>query len=361
MNLIQNLLRQRMGLHSATVGSSLIERAVLLRMRSHHLTRQEDYFKLLKQSSVEWNSLVESVVVTETWFFRDKQPFLALAQLVQTEWLPAHATGPLRLLSVPCSSGEEPYSIAMSLLDAGIPHERFQIDAVDISARALDSALRGMFGKNSFRGHDLSFRNRYFQTSKEGYLLTSAVRKSVHFHRGNLLETDCLNEAGTYDFIFCRNLLIYFDGPTQQKAMHKLHRLFKPAGVLFVAPAESSLALANGFASANLPFSFAFRLAALPKRRVEQIPRPLRSTLKRAKLRFAVPLAGASARKPRSNPTLHSPAIKQVTAPASLAVARRLTNEGRLAEAAELCETHLREQGVSAEAYFLLGLVRDAA
>ena len=103
------------------------------------------------------------MVVTETWFFREKQPFAALVRLVIEEWLPAHPTGRLRLLSVPCSSGEEPYSMAMALMDAGFPAARFEISAVDISARALAFAQRAIYGRNSFRGADLDFRTRHFR------------------------------------------------------------------------------------------------------------------------------------------------------------------------------------------------------
>ena len=103
---------------------SLIQRAVRQRMRSLGLKRLEDYRQLLEHSRAEWHELVESVVVTETWFFRDPEPIAAFVRLVREEWLPAHPTAPLRLLSVPCSSGEEPFSLAMALLDAGVPAEQ---------------------------------------------------------------------------------------------------------------------------------------------------------------------------------------------------------------------------------------------
>ena len=108
------------------------------------------------------------MVVTETWFFREKQPFAALVRLVIEEWLPAHPTGKLRLLSVPCSSGEEPYSMAMALMDAGFLAARFEISAVDISSRALAFAQRAIYGRNSFRGADLEFRARHFRIVPSG-------------------------------------------------------------------------------------------------------------------------------------------------------------------------------------------------
>src|SRR5947207_11223320 len=143
---------------AASIGSSQIQRSVRLRMKSHGLKRHHDYKGLLQSSAAEWDELVESVVVTETWFFRDNDPFAALFGLVQ-EWLSSNAAGRVRLLSLPCSSGEEPYSLAMTLLGGGISPARFEIDAVDISARALARAEQAVYGKNSFRGKDLGFKN----------------------------------------------------------------------------------------------------------------------------------------------------------------------------------------------------------
>jgi chemotaxis protein methyltransferase WspC len=354
MNDIENLLRHSIGLHAATIGSSVVEHTVRSRMRRLGLDNHEDYLNLLRKSPAEWNTLIETMVVTETWFFREKQPFAALVRLVVEEWLPAHPEGRLRLLSVPCSSGEEPYSMAMALLDAGFPAARFEINAVDISARALAFAQRAVYGRNSFRGADLDFRARHFRPVPAGYALNPAVRNQVRFWRGNFLHENCLAETGVYDFIFCRNLLIYFDRPTQNKALAKLQNLLTADGVLFTGSAELPLALDNGFSPVNLPLGFACRKSNVacrpvggrripatartpgPARRLPQTPASSNADGKR----FPAPFAGL---------------------PAALSTARQLADEGRLAEAAELCETHLREYGVSAEAFYVLGLVRDAA
>src|SRR5712672_2583779 len=118
MQLIENMLRERMGLDACSIGSTLIQRTVRLRMKNLGLKKVEDYQCLLETSPAEWNELVESVIVTETWFFRDGEPFGAMVRLVREEWIPAHPTGKLHLLSIPCSSGEEPYSLVMAMQDA---------------------------------------------------------------------------------------------------------------------------------------------------------------------------------------------------------------------------------------------------
>ena len=189
MKQIEHLLRKTTGLDAASIGSTSIQRAVRQRIRSLGLKRLEEYEQLLEKSGTEWDELVESVIVTETWFFRDAEPFAAFVRLVLEEWLPAHPAAPMRLLSIPCASGEEPYSVVMALLDAGMAPERFQVEGVDISGRALARAEWGVYGKNSFRGKDLAFRDRYFQASKEGFVLDSAVRSCVRFYRDNLFSS----------------------------------------------------------------------------------------------------------------------------------------------------------------------------
>lgn len=345
MRRIEALLRQEIGLDAASIGSSLIERTIRLRMKHHDLKQPADYLKLLRASRAEFNELTEAVVVTETWFFRDREPFNTFTQFALGEWLPRHPTGVMRILSVPCASGEEPYSLAMALLDAGVATERFQIDAVDISTTALDRAARGIYGKNSFRGPDLEFRDRHFVPMAAGYALNLEVRRHVAFTRDNVLDEGFLAEAAPYDFIFCRNLLIYFDRTTQILALAKLHHLLAADGVLFVGPAEVPLVSEGGFTSINQPHAFACRktdphAAAPPPRPRKQKPLPKSEMLKTN-----------SATQPTSVSTL-PPALQQ---------ARQLADAGRLAEAAALCQAHLARNDTSAEAYYLLGLVKDAA
>ena len=360
MHRIEALLRKEIGLDAASIGSSLIERTIRLRMKQHGLKHIEAYRDLLGSSPEELRELIEAVVVTETWFFRDREPFNAFVQIVRTEWLPRHSAGALRVLSVPCSSGEEPYSLAMALLDAGVPDTRFAIDAVDISSNALARAERAVYGKNSFRGRDLAFRDRHFHHTKEGYVLSPSVRGTVRFQRDNILGDGFLAGSAPYDFILCRNLLIYFDRATQVLAVEKLYRLLAKDGVLFVGPAEMSLVSESGFVSANLPLSFACR-----KSGGESIPDPKPRRRKPGAAR--VPGLATAATKLNGSHLVadlvhRPPAPVHVAdhAPTTLDAARQLADAGRIAEAAAICEAHLVQEGPSAEAYYLLGLIKDA-
>ena len=360
MQRIEALLRKEIGLDAASIGSSLIERTIRLRMKQHGLKHVQAYRDLLAESREELRELIEAVVVTETWFFRDREPFNAFVQIVQAEWLPRNPAGPLRALSVPCSSGEEPYSLAMALLDAGVPDTRFAIDAVDISTNALARAEKAVYGKNSFRGRDLAFRDRHFRECKDGMELNPSVRATVKLHRDNILDDGFLAGGAPYDFVFCRNLLIYFDRSTQVLVLEKLHRLLAKDGVLFVGPAEMPLATEGGFVSANLPLAFACRKFSAesvhptkPRQRKSESARPVAEKSSSAKSK-PVHFTDKLQRLPGA-----AHAIDHV--PTNLEVARQLADSGRIEEAGAICEAHLARNGASAEAYYLLGLMKDAS
>ena len=375
---IERLLRDNIGLDPASLGSSSILRTIRLRMKALGVANARQYQQLLHTSRAEWAELVEAVVVTETWFFRDHEPFTALVRLVREEWLPTHPAGQLRLLSLPCSSGEEPYSMAMALLDSGLPADRFLIDALDLSARALAKARHGVYGRNSFRGKDLAFRDRWFQPVKEFYVLAPALRRSVRFSQANLLNPNFPTTGADYDFIFCRNLLIYFDRQTQAKALQKLQCLLAPSGLLFVGAAEQPLVLEWGFVSANLPLAFACRKADAPEAFRRQSRVAMASNLSAGAVaareaRGASKHGTSADEKPlilarsSSDPERRGPAQAQASranpppgSPPDLAQARRLADAGQLDEAAALCEAHLKQSRASAPGWYLLGLVHEA-
>ena len=147
---IEGLLASRIGLDPVSVGSPLIVRAVRQRMKEIGLVDMAAYERRLRESEPELQALIEEVVVSESWFFRDERPFQRFREYVRAHWLGDHLRPPLRVLSLPCAGGEEPYSIAMTLCDLGLPIRRFHIDAVDISARRLAHARRRVYSANAF-------------------------------------------------------------------------------------------------------------------------------------------------------------------------------------------------------------------
>jgi chemotaxis protein methyltransferase WspC len=349
------LLRETLGLDVASVGVSLIERAVKRRVNANDLQDISQYAELLQHSQPELQSLYEAVVIPETFFFRYPESFTALRQIVGEQFFGSQK---LRALSVPCSTGEEPYSIAMTLLDAGLSLEKFQIEAIDISTHLLDIARLGLFGSNSFRGSDLQFRNQYFQKTNAGFQLCDRVRQSVKFEQGNVLEEPFQFGREPYDFIFCRNLLIYFYPQAQGQTLESLRQLLTADGLLFVGSAETALLTQHGFSSVKkMPMAFAFRKSAsvafhaLPKQQ-PKVWSPSRAD--RAK---GYHKAGLAVHKKAVDETVKH---EKGRSP-DLAFAKQLADKGQLGEAAEICEVSLREQGPSARAFHLLGLIRDSA
>ena len=344
------LLKQTMGLDIASIGASALERAVKERQRECSVDDTRAYLDRVRASKDELQALIETIVVPETWFFRDPAAFAALVRFVREEWLPTHADGCLRLLSVPCSTGEEPYSMAMALLDAHVPPGRFRIDAIDICERSLAHARRGIYGKGSFRGDVTAYRERYFEPVTGGHALCGAVRPQVNLQQGNLLNAGFLPGADIYDVVFCRNLLIYFDRATQDRAVSVLDRLLAPKGILFAGSSESGVFVNHSFCSAKLPMAFAFR-----KGRPIAAPKPPATITKIRHLTARRPTASVRSSLPPAEIQLPPP-------PASGAdEAIKLADQGHFAEASRCCEAQLLRQGPSAQVFHVLGLVRDAS
>jgi chemotaxis protein methyltransferase WspC len=350
------LLERALGLNPVSIGSSLIERAVETRIKACNLKNDDNYWELLQRSRDEVQELIEAVVVPETWFFRDPQAYAALVGFVTEQGMKGAPSRQQRLLSLPCSTGEEPYSMGMALLDAGVPASRFRIDAVDVSSRSLLRARLGIYGRNSFRSKDVAFRERHFEPTEAGYRVSGTVREPVHFSQGNIVDPSFLPGAEPYDVIFCRNLLIYFDKHTQNRTLGLLRGLLAPDGVLFVGHSEAGLMAANGFVSAKIPMAFAFRKAvAQPGKPKAEPVTPRSPSKKKPALAPIQPL-----KRPRA--PMVTPQIAQPAKPGpGMEELRRLADSGRFGEAAQGCETHIREFGPSPEVLLLLGLIRDAA
>src|SRR5688572_1937162 len=199
---LARLLKEAIGLDASSIGMPVIARAIRDRQAACGAQDERAYAQLVRTSSAELQALIEAVVVPETWFFRDPGAFDALSAVVRHRAVPV-VGAPLRVLSVPSSTGEEPYSIAMALLDAGVAADRFQVHALDVSARALAVAARATYGRNSFRGQALAGRERHFEAASDGTRVTERVRRQVRFQIGNILNPPFVAGHDAFDIIFC--------------------------------------------------------------------------------------------------------------------------------------------------------------
>ncbi|MDY7559293.1 CheR family methyltransferase [Pseudomonas sp. 10B1] len=355
-------LKNRIGLDVASVGEAIIERAVRQRSILAKSQSIEDYWQLLLTSATEQQALIEAVIVPETWFFRYPESFATLGKLAQARLAELMGVRPLRILSLPCSTGEEPYSIAMALFDTGLMPQQFQIDAVDISPLSIERAQHGIYGKNSFRGEHIEFRDRHFSAKDDSWLISERVQAQVSFQPGNVLDPGLFSAQPAYDFVFCRNLLIYFDLATQQRVFNVLKGWTRVDGVLFIGPAEGNLLARLGMRSIGVAQSFAF------SRHADNVPEPVATGVAPPLSRPLTPVTWPSTPRPLvARPSITTltqrssiePAAVDTDAASLLSTIAALANQGRSAEARAGCERFLQLFEPSAQVFYWLGLLSD--
>lgn len=371
---VEPILRRWLGLDPQAIGRPAVRRAAATRMAAVGVADAAAYADLVAVAPAERDLLVEEVVVGESWFFRDPQVFAFVAGAA-AGWARLPGRGPVRVLCVPCAGGEEPYSVAMALLDAGLQPGQFVIDAIDVSHAALARAARGSYSANAFRGADLAFRDRWFTASGGRHMIADRIQACVAFSWGNILQPDFCAGRPAYDLIFCRNLLIYLADEARRHVEATVDRLLAAAGILVLGAAEPPI-LKGAWQPAGAASVFALHRG--PDRGPTTAQRNL-APLVGANLSPLVsantaPLVGAT---PAPQTGMHSaapipsppPQPAGGATPAAVdaddltTVLRRagdLANAGRHAEAIACCEQARGLFPPSAELFFLLGMLHQA-
>ncbi|MEL6602910.1 MAG: CheR family methyltransferase [Cyanobacteria bacterium J06614_10] len=382
-NEIENLLRQKIGLNPESVGSRSILRAVKKGMRMGKMQGLSDYLTSLQDSPEQFESLIESVVVPETSFFRNRASFVFLRQWISQSW---PRTRPLRVLSLPCSTGEEPYSIVITLLEEGLSLDEFHIDAVDISVRALEKAKQGIYSPYAFRRQTYRSDDKYFHLGvPEGvshgkrvtqrYYLVEPVREKVAFQQGNVLDETLLNGQPPYDIVFCRNLLIYFDREARDRTLAKLDQLLRPSGLLFLGYAEAGIVNNEHYQAVPYPQTFAYykqsqvsqhqavtavSYSEVPQTQPANNPQKTARNIeiKRTEVNPShiqtLDLERSQATAVETRP-VHNEVAKTAESKRSLELARKLADRGDTRQAIEQCDRYLVRYPADAEAYLLRG------
>lgn len=362
---VLELLRQKIGLNPESIGVESIEKVVQEHMQMCGAANIHDYIRVINESPVQQKILIESVVVSETSFFRNKIPFATLQKYLRQFVLNIHPGRHLRILCVPCATGEEPYSIAMVLFNMKLPAKQFLIFAGDISEQALQIAQSGMYSAYSFRGEDIEFRKKYFTEKDGGYLIKPEVRAAVRFEQANILADDFLSGHKPYDIIFCRNLLIYFDDDTKGKAISALSAHLAEDGVLFVGHAEGAKIPLFGYASLDYTMSFAFARKkhakavnealnnASPVQQAVAAPKPVLPAA--SKITPPLPARKAKPATERHGKEEKTVAPQEMHKDTGIADAKKRVEEGAFGEAVSICENLLARGIESAEVYYLLG------
>lgn len=371
---VEQLLAGVIGLHACTVGPQTVAEAVKRRMAACHLTKESDYMECLHKAPAELSALIEMIVVPETWFFRDREPFIFLAQHAQKTWRHTNLHTRLRILSIPCSSGEEPYSITMTLQNAGLSSVRYQVDAMDINPVALRKAQAGVYGSNSFRSGLLPNCERYFNTDGATRIVKPEARAGIRFIHGNIMNPPWGSMEQAYDIIFCRNLLIYQHAAARAQIITTLDRLLNRNGLLFVGHAEMMPQLANLYEPISHRGTFAYYKKDTPPQLAAR--RPNQSALDSATGNGPEKVVAAKALPIEALKNLHSKAASPVKIPDNTGVAgarvqapvtanrlgqvRALADQGRLQEAAVICRELLKTNPQLTEAHFMMGMIQTA-
>jgi chemotaxis protein methyltransferase WspC len=390
---IEAILEEKIGLAVGAVGREFVAGVVRRHMREVGLVDDREYLGRLLESRPFWESLVEAIVIPETWFFRNRESFRYFSHFAQYDWLPS-GEEVMSVLSMPCATGEEPYSIAMTLLEAGLAPDRFRIDAMDISEPSLRRGREGVYGPESFRGSDLGYRDRYFDPVEGGFRIRPPIVKTVRFFKGNILDGKFQFGLGGYNAIFCRNLLIYLTPSAKELTVGVLARLLKKTGVVFVGHIEHASFGAAGLEKVRQSGVFAFRKtressktlgngkvsgtgALMTPRSGNSAGSMARAVLPPAPpasfVALVTPVTSAQAMAPVAPGGVASPEASGAPAGeeagreedggsaaeiASLfGTAEELANRGLMSEALEICGKLLRKDAFHVGGHFLMGVV----
>jgi len=350
---LEQQIRERIGLDVASIGASALDRAVQRRILALGLT-EGDYLRFVERDATEWSSLVGELVVPESWFFRGGVDFFQyLARWVRNRLNESKGTV-IRVLSVPCSTGEEPYSLALALDQEGIPASRWQIDGVDLAREHLLRAVEGRYSSFSFR-EALDPRPKSFHLADDGrWELHPQYRERVRFRTGNLVDPGFLVAEPPYNLILCRNLFIYLTSDGRTRALANIERLLAPDGRLCLTASEADR-LAGGPFVSDGPVSLALfqrsrgEKTLAPRSGVLGLPRKPSGSQPRAASRSGVTRSYTHVSLPHAAPVCDS-----------IGETRRLADAGNLDAARTLCLKTIASETPTANHFSLLGIIHLA-
>lgn len=345
----ENLLRERIGLNPNSMGSSTLVR-VLKRLEQERGVALRQLLVLCRESPVEFAELVKRVVVPESWFFRDRKVFEELSAFAFKHCIKSGRA--IRILSAPCAHGEEPYSVAITLLSAGLRPDQIQIIGLDISDAVIEKARAGVFGTRAFRSEILPEEQRFFTELHDERTVRPEVRELVTFYQHNLVNP--IPEAlGTFDVVLCRNVLIYLTPVVQHQVLCQLIRVLSPTGILVLTPAESALLKDSRLCLTAGGRGDIFEWEPPPAPVTKGLSKPL-------------PISPAHQRDDASSRATPLQSSSRAAQPhgdaggAQIESARILANEGRISEAVEAILNHVRANPYDVEGQLLLGVLQDA-
>lgn len=341
---VRILLHDAAGLDAQVMTESWLGSIIEHRLRQRGMECGK-WLASLKVDKAEQTALVERALVHETWFFRDVAPFDHLVELARNNWLRRSASNPVRILSAPCASGEEAWSIAATLLAAGVAPGAVAVEAIDLSGGMVRTTQAAVYGPRSLRNHHADMLRPYVDPLPDGGVrMGKLIRGCVSVSQVNLLH---LPSGKSYDAIFCRNALMYMHEAARKRIVGLIRASLAPGAPLFVGHAEAAMLMGMDFRATGPSRAFcvtASRGTAAPVRREQARP--------------AVKPATATP-PPTPAPKLREPR-PEVDPAALLKQARTLADGGALAEAMTPLYQLLDAKPMSAEGHALAGLILAA-
>lgn len=250
---ISRLVYEQCGINLHEGKKELVKARLGKRLREGNFRSFGEYYRhvLTDEGTAELVSMIDSLSTNLTYFFREESHFQTLRSILKLQVNPAKQEGlseKMRIWSAGCSTGEEPYSLAMTIHESLNGYQGdVKIVATDISTRVLHTASRGIFGKERLNNVPPAILKKYFQMgfgACEGqFLIKKSIRDMVQFSRFNLMDTPPSNYR--FDVIFCRNVMIYFDKPTQEGLVNRFYQCLNRGGYLFVGHSESLTGLSH--------------------------------------------------------------------------------------------------------------------
>ena len=284
----RDLIEDRCGLHFDESQRGSLSASLRARMQQSGLDQLDDYYDRLRGRPApmideEFRKLINLVTVTETCFFRDPSQFRLLRRYILPTLLAARgpqrgsrAGGPalvaepkptLRIWSAGCSSGEEAYSIALTLWDMGLylayPDWTFEIVGTDVNTAVLDAARRGVYSARALRNVEGDWLERYFRPDGPNFRLNEEVKRGVRFEYGNLTQAAIPRPSSGHDIVFCKNVAIYFRREVTHRLVRRLYEALADGGYLLLGHSESLWQMDDGFALVEHEGAFCYRKTAL--------------------------------------------------------------------------------------------------
>ena len=226
-----------------------------------------DYYYILKydeHAEVEWRKLQSALAINETYFWREFDQIRSVVEVIVPKLQQSRPGQPVRIWHAACATGEEPYTMAIALQEAGrYLHGKIEIAATDFNQSALDQAREGVYRGRSFRSIPLDIKERYFtrvvgSPAGDRYRLIESIRERVTFSYMNLLDENSMTRITGYDIILCRNAFIYFSDAAVRQVVQFFYQAINESGYLFVASAESLLRVTNLFELVEIGGAFGY-------------------------------------------------------------------------------------------------------